>query len=234
MYCSRCGTKNPDTAAFCGQCGSPMAGGQPVQVRATGELAPAGPGEPGFPPSGAWELITGSYSTVWHNFWGFFRLAVLLFLLSIPFNLIPFVGGLLASAIQTAAAVFAGVLVAADQELSALQSIRAAFNRVLPVLGVILLSLLAIFALAITIIGIPVAIYFAVRWIFLVQVVMLEQGRVLPAFSRSSDLIRGQWWRVFGSLLLMSLVSVLLFIGVIILFLVLGGILSLAARPRII
>ena len=171
---------------------------------------------------------------MWGNFWGFFRLAVLLFLLSIPLNLIPFVGGLLAAAIETAAAVFAGVLVAADQELSALQSIRAAFNRVLPVLGVILLSLLAIFALAITIIGIPVAIYFAVRWVFLVQVVMLEQGRVLPAFSRSSDLIRGQWWRVFGSLLLMSLVSVLLFIGVIILFLVLAGILSLATPVLII
>ena len=35
MYCSRCGTQNPDTAAFCAQCGSPMAGGQPAQAPAT-------------------------------------------------------------------------------------------------------------------------------------------------------------------------------------------------------
>ena len=35
MYCSRCGTQNPNAAAFCAQCGSPMAGGQPVQAQGT-------------------------------------------------------------------------------------------------------------------------------------------------------------------------------------------------------
>ena len=244
MYCSRCGTQNPDAAAFCGQCGASVPGGQPAPVQATGKMAPTGSGEPGFPPNGAWELVTSSYSTVWGNFWGFFRLAFLLFLLSIALSLIPsvgglaapsistvlgltsFVGGLLASAIATAAVVFAAILAEGSKELSAMRSIRAAFNRVLPVLGVILLSLLAIVALAITIIGIPFAIYFGVRWIFLIQVVMLERTAVLPAFSRSSDLVRGQWWRVFGSLLLMGLFSMLLVIVVLIFFGVLSAILA--------
>ena len=49
MYCSSCGTQNPDTAAFCAQCGSPMAGNQsaqvqttPAQVQTTEELASLG------------------------------------------------------------------------------------------------------------------------------------------------------------------------------------------------
>jgi len=42
MYCSRCGTQNPDAAAFCAQCGNPMAGNQPAQVQTTEEQAGLG------------------------------------------------------------------------------------------------------------------------------------------------------------------------------------------------
>lgn len=54
----------------------------------------------------------------------------------------------------------------------------------------------------------PFSIYFAVRWGFVVKVVLLEKTNVQNAFKRSSELVRGTWWRVFGMLVLILLLSV--------------------------
>lgn len=53
----------------------------------------------------------------------------------------------------------------------------------------------------------PFSIYFAVRWGFVVKVVLLEKTNVQNAFKRSSELVRGTWWRVFGILVLILLLS---------------------------
>ena len=70
-------------------------------------------------------------------------------------------------------------------------------------LGASLLSGLAVLLMAITIIGIPFAIYFWVRWAFFYQAASLERSGPSAALARSSNLVRGNWWRVFGILLLM-------------------------------
>ena len=52
-------------------------------------------------------------------------------------------------------------------------------------------------------------IYLAVRWYFVPQAAVVDNRRGTQALERSAELVSGQWWRVFGVLLL-----VLLTIGV--------------------
>ena len=54
----------------------------------------------------------------------------------------------------------------------------------------------------------PFVIYFAVRWGFVFEVLLLEKTNIRNAFKRSSELVRGTWWRVFGMLILILLLSV--------------------------
>lgn len=52
-------------------------------------------------------------------------------------------------------------------------------------------------------------IYLFVRWYFTVQAVAVEGARGLDALRRSAVLVEGRWWRVFGCVLLLTLVCVL-------------------------
>lgn len=54
----------------------------------------------------------------------------------------------------------------------------------------------------------PFSIYFAVRWGFVFEVLLLEKTNVRNSFKRSSELVRGTWWRVFGMFVLILLLSV--------------------------
>ena len=221
--CPRCGTENPPEAGFCSSCGFAIGGTTETAVPSAPDQPPvAGPPTPmwqladGIRPRGAWELVSDSYRVIWHNFWAFFRLALLLVTISISMGFIPFLGGVIASAIAAAAEVIAAMLAVSGERVAAFRSVRAAFRKFIPALGVIVLRGLALVALVITVIGIPVVIYLGVRWIFLVQVVMAEETGVFEAFNRSSALVRGQWWQVFGRILLMALASALILVGLVI------------------
>ena len=61
--------------------------------------------------------------------------------------------------------------------------------------------------LAITIIGIPFAIYFATRWGFYAQAVLIEESSATNALKRSRELVKGAWWRVFGIMLAIFLLA---------------------------
>jgi len=65
--------------------------------------------------------------------------------------------------------------------------------------------------------------YLLVRFLFVTPVIVLEHTGVRQAFSRSSELVRGSWWRVFGILMLLVLI-----VGVLgaIFALILGAVLS--------
>ncbi len=84
---------------------------------------------------------------------------------------------------------------------------RCAWSRRGPLIGSVLLYFLAVFALAITIIGIPAAIYFAIRWSFIRQAIVVEGCGIKAAFARSSALVRENWWRVLGILLVTGLIG---------------------------
>jgi len=52
-------------------------------------------------------------------------------------------------------------------------------------------------------------VYLAVRWTFASQAVLLDRVRGAQALQRSGELTTGNWWRVFGVLLLAGLVAVI-------------------------
>ena len=69
--------------------------------------------------------------------------------------------------------------------------------------------MLVVGALTITIIGIPFAIYFGTRWVFYSLAALVEENSAKNALRRSSELVKGKWWRVFGitlAILLLALV----------------------------
>jgi len=81
-----------------------------------------------------------------------------------------------------------------------------AWRRLGAMLGATILAGLACGLMAITIIGIPFAIYFGIRWVFICQTVLLEDVSPRDALSRSSDLVKDNWWRVFGIVLVVGII----------------------------
>ncbi len=59
----------------------------------------------------------------------------------------------------------------------------------------------------IMIIGIPISTYIAVRWGFYIETILLEKLSVTNALRRSSELVRGAWWQVFGTFILILISS---------------------------
>ena len=53
----------------------------------------------------------------------------------------------------------------------------------------------------------PFSLYFMVRWGFVAEVFLIERTGIKDAFKRSSELVRGTWWRVFGILALILMLS---------------------------
>jgi hypothetical protein len=90
-------------------------------------------------------------------------------------------------------------------------TVHAAYARALrrlgPIVGLVIVYSLVIGLLAITVIGIPVAIYLAVTWGFAFPVLLLEGKGIGRAISRSAELVRGSWWRVVGIGLLLLLLN---------------------------
>ena len=105
------------------------------------------------------------------------------------------------------AVLFAGAQIYLGREITAGAAFGQVTHRFLSYLGSFLLWILVVGLLAITVIGIPFAIYFAVRWSFYAQAVLIEGTSVTHALRRSSELVKGTWWRVFGLVLAIFLLS---------------------------
>lgn len=87
-----------------------------------------------------------------------------------------------------------------------------AYDVVFSRLGDLVVALLRVWVpvllLAATVIGLPVAVWLGVRWSFFGQAVMIDRAPGAGAPGRSAQLVAGGWWRVFGILLLVALISV--------------------------
>lgn len=91
---------------------------------------------------------------------------------------------------------------------------KAAFEQVKrrfwPFLASHLLYGIIVGLLVITLIGIPFALFFGFRWIFYSLTAIFEEKPAVGALKRSSELVNGGWWRVFGIMLgIFLLVSVI-------------------------
>ena len=90
-------------------------------------------------------------------------------------------------------------------------ALERAWQRFWTYLGSLILWSLVVGGLTITIIGIPFAIYFSVRWGLYSLPVMLEGTTARNALRRSTELVKGTWWRVFGIMLAISLISFMIY-----------------------
>jgi len=109
------------------------------------------------------------------------------------------------------------------QTISIGQAYRFAWRRFGAMLGAWILAFLAvagIIAICISVVifswvgwicivvGSVAAIYLMVGWIFLCQAALLEGLGPIAALSRSWALVKGNWWRVFGIVLVLVLIAV--------------------------
>ena len=98
----------------------------------------------------------------------------------------------------TAGTYVAGAQCYLGRQITPSEALRQALRRFLPYLVTQFLWLLAVGGLAVTIIGSPFAIYLGNRWGLCSMPVLFEEKTAREAFRRSSQLVKGTWWRVFG------------------------------------
>jgi hypothetical protein len=72
------------------------------------------------------------------------------------------------------------------------RGMRARFWKIV---GALLLAMLGIFLMAITVIGLPFAIWKLVGWSFAGQEVLFTDKSIRQSLKGSSELVRGRWWR---------------------------------------
>ncbi len=121
---------------------------------------------------------------------------------------------LLGLGLVQAATACALVEIDAGRDVGPVGAYRLALRRIRPLLGAIAIFVAALVILTTSVVGIPIAVWLAVRWSLLAPVVELEGRGPYQALRRSGALVRGRWLRV-GSL-----------VGV-------GGLVALAAGPLI-
>lgn len=61
-----------------------------------------------------------------------------------------------------------------------------------------------------TIVGSAVVVYFIVRWAFVLQVVMVEHLTPIKALSRSSALVKNNWWQVLAIMFSMTVIGLII------------------------
>jgi hypothetical protein len=84
----------------------------------------------------------------------------------------------------------------AGRTVGPLDAYRATLGRVRPLAGSLGIGVAAWVLLSATGILIPIAIWLAVRWSLLAQVLAVEDGSALGALRRSGELVRHRWIRV--------------------------------------
>lgn len=66
---------------------------------------------------------------------------------------------------------------------------------------------IAIIGLPLMIVGMPFGIYFGIRWTLYSQPVLIEESKAWNALGRSTELVKGSWWRVLGIVVAIYLIS---------------------------
>lgn len=117
------------------------------------------------------------------------------------------IGSFVVSFLVAAGLVYASALVYLDRDITAQNALRQAWRRFFSLLGSAILWGLVVGGLSVTIIGIPFAIYFSVRWGLYSLPVLFEGTTARNALRRSTELVRGTWWRILGIMLAVSVIA---------------------------
>ena len=92
------------------------------------------------------------------------------------------------------------------KSITAEAALQQSLRRYLPFLGGFVLYILVITGLSITCIGVPFAIYLTFRWGLYSLPILVEERSVGASLRRSSELVKGNWWRVCGIMLAIILI----------------------------
>jgi hypothetical protein len=103
---------------------------------------------------------------------------------------------LLAFALVQAATTCALVEIDGGRRVGPVEAYGIALRRIRPLVGGLAITVAVGVALAATAVLVPVAIWLAVRWILLAQVVEVEARSAVGGLRRSAALVRGRWLRV--------------------------------------
>jgi hypothetical protein len=99
----------------------------------------------------------------------------------------------------------------ADIDEGVAPDFNSVYGRVLPRVGTLFLTALRVavivVALGITIVGIPFAIYFMVRWAFFTQTIVVDGETSGNATRASAHIVQGSWWRTFGILIILGILA---------------------------
>jgi hypothetical protein len=106
------------------------------------------------------------------------------------------------------------------REVSARRAYSLARSRVQPMLFALVCAALLIALLNLTVFGLALGTWLAIRWSLLAQVAVLEDDPSRGLLRRSSRLVRRHWWRVASVTLFVTGVGLLLgpLIGTLLLF----------------
>jgi hypothetical protein len=86
------------------------------------------------------------------------------------------------------------------------QCFAASAKRLFEMVGTYLLFGMVTFILAVTVLGIPLSIFLSVSWSLFIAVIMLEDPGIIESLKRSFQLIRDDWWRIFGLILVVLMI----------------------------
>jgi hypothetical protein len=114
----------------------------------------------------------------------------------------------IAGALVAAVVIFAVRLLVETGTMGFLDSWRGVLRRFWRVAAGSLLPYVGAFALIITVIGIPVAIYKFVCWQFVQQEILIGDKGIRDAFRASSERVRGRWWHTVRALGFFWLLSI--------------------------
>jgi len=93
---------------------------------------------------------------------------------------------------------YASAQIYLDRNITAVQTLRHTWQRYSTLIGCTIIYALVATGLVITCIGIPVAIYFFIRWGLHGLPILVEETTATTALRRSTELVKGTWWRVCG------------------------------------
>jgi hypothetical protein len=127
----------------------------------------------------------------------------------LPLVLVGAALGLVLFPITTVAPFFAASAVILGLPATAGSIVRDTFRNYWRIWGIGLIYILLTLTMVL-ILSIPLVIVILVRWSFKYQVLYLEQAGVTGSLNRSSALVKGSWWRVFGIQVLVGVIVLIL------------------------
>lgn len=176
------------------------------------------------------EIVDAAISLYRHNFGEFLGIAAVALPVDVVAAVVPAVihnriASLIATALISIPTLVVSIVVTAaiaravaDVADGQPADFNRAYRQVLDRLGALLLAALRVIGItvliAMTIVGIPFAIYLGVRWFFIAQAVVIENTNSGDALSLSADIVKGSWWRTFGIVIIVSLLATVPSFGV--------------------